>query len=116
VLPSSPLTNRDALSQLIEKFNRSVAAANASTLTLDPTLSELRDVLLEGRIWSADPQPPVRLVQFSAPANGLVSCTVDVAIDEPWLATQADRVHAAYAQVIQAGREIHPSSWTPAAA
>jgi hypothetical protein len=115
VLPSTPLTNRDALTHLIEKFNRSVTTANASGLALDPALSELREVLLEGRIWGTDEKPPLRLVQFSAPANGLVSCTADATIDEGWLAAQADRVHAAYPQVVQAGREIHPNWWTPMA-
>jgi hypothetical protein len=116
VLPSGPLTNHDPLGSLIEKFNRAVADAKKGTLALDPALSDLSDALLHGRIWGSDAQPPARLVRFSTPANGLVTCTFDASIDEAWLEAQRQRVRDAYAHVVQAGAEIHPNWWIPASA
>lgn len=116
VLPSSPLTQHDTLGQLIDKYNRAVAAAKQGALALDPALSELGDALIDGRIWGNDPQPPVRMVKFSAPSNGLVSCTFDALIDEAWLEAQERRLGEAYAHVVEAGEEIQPDWWTPVAA
>jgi hypothetical protein len=112
-LLSSALTNHDSLGKLIERFNHSVTEAKKGGLALDPTLPHLQEILTEGRIWGEDPRPPVRLVMFSVPANGLVTCTFDASIDEVWLEEQENRVRSAHAQVIQAGEEIHQTPWTP---
>jgi hypothetical protein len=103
VLPNTALTNSDSLGQLIEKYNTAVTAANQSSLRLDPALSDLRDILANGRVWGGDRQPPLRMVKFSRPENGLVTCISDQLMDEHWLDTQAQRVSDTFETVRSAG-------------
>jgi hypothetical protein len=114
-LASNVLTNRDSLGVLIEKFNRSLAAAKQSELSLDITLAEVGEAVTTGRIWGSDTEPPVTVVRFSAPSNGLVRCTAEILMDRAWLEAQKHRLHAAYANVEEAGRRIQPERWVPAA-
>jgi hypothetical protein len=107
-LLSNPLTNADSLRQLIEKFNASVTAAGQSSLCIDSALSDLRDDLEHGRIWGGARNLPLRLVKFSPPANGLVTCIYDQVMDNDWVDTQAGRVTAALDKVALAGQAVHP--------
>jgi hypothetical protein len=113
VLPNSALTKSDSLGQLIEKYNIAVIGANQGTLRLDAALFELRDTLDFGRVWGGDGNPPLRMVRFSRPANGLVTCIDDQLMDEHWLDTQAGRVSVALEMVRNAAQAIHPqhSPW-----
>lgn len=113
VLPNTALTNPDSLGQLIEKYNTAVTSANQESLRVDPSLSDLREILLNGRVWGGDRQPTLRLVKFSRPANGLVTCAYDQLVDDQWLETQAGRVGETLTTVRNAAQAIHPqvSPW-----
>jgi hypothetical protein len=110
---SNPLTNGDSLRQLIEKYNATVSGAGQSSLTVDPGLNDLWDDLEHGRIWGSDRELPLRLVKFSPPANGLVTCTYDQRVDNGWLDTQAGRIKDALDKVATAVQAVHPqrSAW-----
>jgi hypothetical protein len=115
-LPSSVLTSHATLGQLIMKFNESVTAAKRGALSLDPTLGEISETLADGHVWGIDPKPLLRLVAFSTPRTGLVSCVRDELMDEGWLETQARRLREAQTRLGRAGQEIHPDRWTPLSA
>ncbi len=108
ILPSGALTNHASLGQLIAKFNESVTASKYSAVSLDPTLGDISDTLADGHIWGSDPEPPLRIVEFSTPRNGLVSCIRDELMDDVWLDTQARRLREARTKLAQAGQEIQP--------
>ncbi len=108
VLPSSALTSHASLGQLIAKFNESVTEAKHGAVSLDPTLGDISDTLADGHIWGSAPEPPLRMVAFSTPRNGLVSCIRDELMDDAWLDTQARRLREAHTKVAQAGQEIQP--------
>jgi len=104
VLPSRALTNHASLGQLIGKFNEAVTQAKHSGDSLDPTLADISDTLADGHIWGSGPEPPLRMVAFSTPRNGLVSCIRDELMDDGWLDTQARRLQEAHTKLAQAGR------------
>jgi hypothetical protein len=112
-LLSNPLTNAESLRQLIEKYNTTATAAGQSSLIVDPALFDLQDDLEHGRIWGSDRELPPRLVRFSPPANGLVTCMYDQRLDDDWLETQAGRIREALDKVAIAVQTVHPqhSSW-----
>lgn len=114
-LPSNVATNQDSLGLLIEKFNRSLADAEQSELSLDPGLAEVGAVVTAGRIWGSDAEPPLQLVQFSAPNYGLVRCTSSVVVDHAWLEEQQERFRDASTRVRKAQQRVHPAGWVPAA-
>jgi len=113
VVLSDALTNADGLGALIEKFNRAAAINGHQELAVDPTLEDLSDVLTHSRIWATDAQPPLRLVTFSRPVNGMVTCTFDELMDDWWLTAERSRVQDAIASVSQARQEVHPKHWAP---
>src|SRR6266542_1548965 len=82
VVPSGALTNPDSLATLIEKYNRAVRDAKQDAVSIDPGLAETREALVNGRTWGSEVSPPLRIVQFSRPANGLVTCTFDELVDQ----------------------------------
>ncbi|MGG7380838.1 hypothetical protein ACQ7B2_19560, partial [Escherichia coli] len=71
---------------LIEKFNRSVADAKQPDLSVETSLADAAGTLFTGRIWGASAEPPLTMVEFSTPTNGLVHCTSEVVADHAWLA------------------------------
>jgi hypothetical protein len=116
VFPSNPMTNADSLRRLVEKYNTTVTEASQSSLSLDPDLCNLREDLQEGRIWvdcvdddwSDVLRLPLRLVKFSPPANGLVTCVYDQRIDSDWLEGQVACVRDALGKVRGASESIQP--------
>jgi hypothetical protein len=113
VLLCNPLTNADSLRQLIEKYNAAVTAASQASLSVDLALCDLQGDLEDGRVWGNNRQVLLRLVNFSPPANGLVTCIYDQLIDDDWLDTQAGRLSDALDKVAIAAQTVHAqhSSW-----
>jgi len=110
---SSVRTNPDSLRQLIAKFNATVTDAKQGGLAIDPGLADARDLLVEGRTWGSDAQPPLRTVRFSIPTYGLVRCESDEMMDLTWLETAEGRVRDALTKVDEARQAIQPESWAP---
>jgi hypothetical protein len=54
-------TSYDTLGQLITKYNGAVKAS-APELQVDPDLSDLRDLLAHGRMFSNEPVSPLRVM------------------------------------------------------
>ncbi len=73
-------TSYDTLGQLITKYNATVKAS-APELQVDPGLSDLRDLLGHGRMFSNEPVSPLRVMKFSHAVRGTVTVTHAVLVD-----------------------------------
>jgi hypothetical protein len=112
-VPVNAFTNYDSLKELIEKFNVVVQKIDPS-LCVDLGVVSLRDALAHGRVSAQVPQPPMQLIKFSKPSNGLVTVTYAEYMDEQWLQSHVTRVRSEIAKVAKAGQLMQPSKW-PAA-
>jgi hypothetical protein len=113
LMASSALTNPDSLGVLIDKFNRTLPAARQSALAIDPGLASAREALGHGRIWGSTAEPPLRIVEFGRPANGMVECTFDEVLDSAWLEARTRGADEALQKVTTAARDISPERWAP---
>ena len=84
-----PLTNRDSLDKLIEKYNR-IAHAQGKP-KVDPKLVEVRDALAHERNSATMEGVPMRSIKFSAPLHPdkkTVRVTFNAVLDEKWFKEQ----------------------------
>lgn len=112
-VPVNAFTNYDTLGKLVDKFNSVVLPVDAS-LCVDPEVVGLRDALAHGRVWAQAPHPPMQLVKFNKPSNGLVTVTHAERVDDQWLQSQASRVSGEIEKVAKAGLKMQPSKWPEA--
>jgi len=112
-VPINAFSNYDTLKKLIAKYNKVVQKKDLS-LCIDMTIVDLRDALAHGRIWAGIPQPPMQLVKFSMPVNGMVTVMHAELIDDSWLNVQKSRVWNEIGKVVKAGQQLQPSNWASA--
>ena len=62
-VPENAFTNYDTLGQLIKKYS-SHAKISSAGLTIDDSLVSVRDAIAHGRISSATPSSPLKLLKF----------------------------------------------------
>ena len=101
-----PMTNFDALGDLIRKFNK--VAAQRGWGQVDGGLVEIRDALAHGRVaYPSDDHQYPHLMKFSKPANGKVRITFNEAMTPTWFETLIKRSVAAHKILEAASLELH---------
>lgn len=86
-LPKTALTDYASLGQLIDRYNRHIAAINLE-LTVDRSVVEVRDALVHGRLLAQESRRPLRLFRFSEPCGGTVEVRQVTDVTDKWLADQ----------------------------
>jgi hypothetical protein len=77
-------TNYDTLQKLVEKFNADVRPRDPS-VTIDPKIVEIRDLLAHGRVASAKSDlTDMKIVKFDQPSQGTVRVVACSTIDDAW--------------------------------
>ncbi len=104
-LAEDPFTNADSLAGLVTKFNQVVERADGLS-PIDPAVVGLHDALAHGRIAYLEDGVPARLLQFSEPADGLVSVTFSAVMNRDWFFTQIGLVAHQHDKVIDAARML----------
>jgi len=79
---------------LIDRFNKKMAAVARADLKIDPTIADLRDVLVHGRVLGAVGSPSLWIFKFGRPAANQSSVTTVFAseMSEEWFTAQMQRV------------------------
>jgi len=93
LVPENAYTSFDTLGQLIARFN-SIAAKRSPAAMIDTTIVSVRDALAHGRVWSDTPGPPLHLLKFSKPNDGMVRVQFAEVMSIAWLDTQTQRVQS----------------------
>jgi hypothetical protein len=90
---ADPFTNYDTLSKLIERFNSLVPPADQ--IDVRPLVA-LRDAMAHGRVFSATPAFPLKLIKFTKEdGKGSVSVEYSSTMDEAWFESERNRVAGA---------------------
>jgi hypothetical protein len=101
-VPKDAFTNYDTLGTLIKKFNAEAAPTDPS-LSVDPAVIDVRDLLAHGRVSAATAdEAQLEIVKFDEPMGGQVRVVAVALMDEHWfdekirlVRDQIDRVAAA---------------------
>ena len=99
-IPENVITSYDSLSELLAKVNKKLEAQHLPEL--DRSLIEVRDALAHGRVSAPSAEPPLRLIKFERPRNGVARVAFNVVMTEEWFAQQRGRVHDAVMHVLAA--------------
>lgn len=109
-LDASELTDHCYLSTLVRRYNDGVVQQGCGE-RIDAALVDVRNAVMHGRIALADSaDPPLRLLQFSAPAGGKVKVLFNQIMDEAWFVTQIKRCGAELLKVKAACQSFAPKS------
>ena len=96
-LPEDDFTSYDSLEQLLTKVNEKLKVQRLPEL--DRSLIELRDALAHGRVSASFAEPPLRLIKFEKPKNGVSRVAFNVVMTEEWFTEQRNRICDAIMQV-----------------
>lgn len=97
-VPENAYTSYDTLDQLIARFNR-LAAKRFPAKAIDVRIVAVRDALAHGRIWADSPGPPLRLLKFSKPKDGIAKVQFAEVMSIDWLNSQTARLSAELGKV-----------------
>ena len=107
-VPENYLTNYDTLGKLVHNYNNLVSKS-APELQIDMDIVQLRDALAHGRVSSATPSPPFRLLKFDKPQQGFVKVTYALDMTPAWLSAQINHLRDAAWKVSKANSKISQS-------
>jgi hypothetical protein len=105
-VPENSLTNRESLSQLIEKVNK-LAEGHQLQDRLDGKIGKLRNGLAHGRLFSPDPNGPFCIMKFSKyPKNGMRQVEFSERLTSEWLDQQTEHTFNEIQKALKIGRSL----------
>lgn len=110
IVPENAFTNNDSLRELINKYNMH-PRISTSNLTLDKTLSDIRNAIGHGRISGDTPGvSSLHLLNFNHPKNKQVKVKFSAPLSREWFDRQISRFYDATLKVNNANDRLEGGS------